>query len=95
MTDNAPINWPKANDVGRLHDMGCKGHLRVLFDADNDVVVTVFDGDNTATVEFCVPGSGGGKSSRTRIALIELMAAMEADNADDPQRDWWQQRGQG
>ena len=38
------------------------------------------------------PGSGGGKSPRTRAALISLMVAMEADNAETPSRDWWKAR---
>lgn len=85
----ASIQWPKARDVGRLGDMSPIASLRVGFDGDNDVSVSVWDERGGATLEFCTPGSGGGKSSRTRVALIGLMVAMEADNAQDPHRDWW------
>ncbi|MGE8376550.1 MAG: hypothetical protein ACN6N5_14560, partial [Diaphorobacter nitroreducens] len=58
----------------------------VIEDAD------VRDERGGATIEFCTPGSGGGKSSRTRMALLAVMVAMEADNAADPGRDWWAER---
>ena len=78
------IQWPAGRDAGRAEDMG-EGHLRVVLDSDNDVCVSVWDGDRSATVEFCNPGGGGGgRSSRTRLALIALMIAIEADNADRP-----------
>lgn len=73
-------------------DMG-QGHLRVGLDADNDVYVEVCDQRGTASVEFCNPGGGGGGlSPRTRAALIELMRAIESDNADTPALDWWAAR---
>jgi hypothetical protein len=78
------IQWPVSRDVGRAEDMG-SGHLRVLLDSDNDVCVEVFDGKRYSTVEFCNGGGGGGRSARTRMALIALMVAMEADNAETPQ----------
>lgn len=85
----ASIVWPKAKDVGRIEDMG-QGHIRVGLDADNDVFVSVWGDRQGASVEFCNPGGGGGgKSRRTRMALIALMVAMEADNAEIPSRDWW------
>lgn len=88
----AEIQWPKARDVGRLHDMSPRGHLRVGLDGDSDVYVEVFNDqqESVASVEFCNPGSGGGgRSSQTRRALIALMVAMEADNAERPDLDWW------
>lgn len=79
-----PIQWPASRAVGRHEDMG-QGHLRVLLDGDNDVCVAVWDGQRSASVEFCNPGGGGGgRSGRTRAALIELMRAIEADNAETP-----------
>jgi len=83
------MNWPKERDVGRIGDMSQSASLRVGLDADNDVYLTVCDDDGSAALEFCCPGSGGGKSPRTREALIALMVAMEADNAETPSRDWW------
>lgn len=78
-----PIQWPVGREAGRAEDMG-QGHLRVLFDSDNDVCVEVFNGQRFASVEFCNGGGGGGRSMRTRMALIALMVAIEADNAERP-----------
>lgn len=78
------IQWPREGAVGRQEDMG-QGTLRVILDSDNDVCVAVWDGKRSASVEFCNPGGGGGgRSSRTRMALIALMVAIEADNAERP-----------
>lgn len=87
------LEWPQSRDVGRIGDMSQSAHLRVGLDGDNDVYVSVWDERGGASVEFCTPGAGGGKSTRTRVALIALMVAMEADNAGDPGRDWWALRG--
>ena len=92
---DAEITWPKARDVGRIGDMSQVAHIRVGFDSDNDVFVSVWDENGGGSIEFCNPGGGGGgQSSRTRLALIALMVAMEADNAEKPSRDWWAQRTQ-
>ncbi len=88
----APIVWPKARDVGRIGDMSPSDSIRVGLDGDNDVYVSVCGGSGVGSVEFCTPGPGGGKSRRTRVALLALMVAMEADNADDRGRDWWARR---
>lgn len=83
-----PLQWPASRAVGRQEDMG-QGHLRVLLDSDNDVCVAVSDGQRLASVEFCNPGGGGGgRSGRTRMALIALMLAIEADNAERPTLAW-------
>lgn len=88
-----PMTWPKGRDVGRYGDMSPGQHLRVGLDSDNDVYVSVWDEDGGASVEFCNPGGGGGGSSRrTREALIALMVAIEADNAERPEKDWWARR---
>ena len=86
------MEWPTSTHVGRLDDMSADAHLRVTLDGDNDVIVSVLDKDGGASVEFCTPGSGGGKSTRTRQALIALMVAIEADNAENASRDWWARR---
>lgn len=88
----AEPSWPKERDIGRYGDMSPHAHIRVGFDSDNDVYVSVWDENGGASIEFCQPGAGGGKSSRTRMALIALMVAMEADNADTPALDWWARR---
>lgn len=77
---------PMARDVARLEDMSPDGHLRVLLDGDNDVLVEVFDGEHFASIEFCTPGAGGGQSSETRLALIGVMRSIEADNNARPGR---------
>ncbi len=84
--------WPVARDVGRIGDMSPDAHIRVGLDADNDVYVSITNGTDSADLEFCTPFTGGGRSSRTRVALIELMRAIEADNAELPSHDWWAQR---
>lgn len=84
--------WPVGRDIGRYGDMSPSGHMRVGFDSDNDVYVSVWDEDGGASVEFCCPGSGGGRSPRTREALINLMLAMEADNVTASDKDWWAKR---
>ncbi|MBD9583009.1 hypothetical protein IB269_16575 [Delftia sp. DLF01] len=89
---DAPIVWPKARDVGRIGDMSPSAHLRIGLDSDNDVYASIWDERGGASIEFCTPGQGGGKSSRTRMALLAVMIAMEADNAADPGRDWWAER---
>lgn len=89
----ATITWPKSRDVGRIGDMSPIASMRVGFDGDNDVYVSICDESGSGSIEFCTPGAGGGKSSKTRLALIALMVAMEADNAADTSRDWWRRRG--
>ncbi|MDX4955914.1 hypothetical protein [Delftia acidovorans] len=89
---DAPIVWPKARDVGRIGDMSPSAHLRIGLDSDNDVYASIWDERGGGSIEFCTPGAGGGKSSRTRMALLAVMVAMEADNAADPGRDWWAER---
>lgn len=86
--------WPAARDVGRYGDMSPTAHLRVGLDAENDVYVSVHDGKGGASVEYCTPFSGGGKSPRTREALINLMLAIEQDNAETPSFNWWERGAQ-
>jgi len=88
------MKWPVARSVARQGDMGPPGEqqLRVMLDGDNDACVTVEQVRHgrlhAATVEFCNGGAGGGRSLRTRKALIELMCAIEADNAQTPALAW-------
>lgn len=86
--EKKPIRWPKSRDIARLEDMSQSGHLRITLDNDNDVCVEVFDcrREQFSSVEFCMPGGGGGKSSYTRRALIEVMHAMERDNMEHSDR---------
>ena len=83
------VAWPKQRHVGRMDDMHKDGVLRVLLQDDGDVQVFVGSSGHgeeweSASIEFCAPGAGGGRSPRTREALIGLMTAIEADNCDAP-----------
>ncbi|MBK7786954.1 MAG: hypothetical protein IPJ57_20970 [Gemmatimonadetes bacterium] len=86
------MKFPKKTDVGRYGDMSPHEHLRVSLDGDHDVMVSVWDDCSGASIEFCTAGLGGGKSPRTRDALIALMCAIEDDNEKDPSRDWLARR---
>lgn len=71
--------------VARKEDMSPNGRLRLLKQDDGDVCVAVIEDNGTmASVEFCTPGMGGGKSSRTLVALNDLALAILADNQDNP-----------
>lgn len=78
--------------VSRKEDMSPRGQLKIQQDDDGDFYVSVYedDGDGmiveSATVEFCTTGSGGGKSPHTRRALEGLAKAMELDNRESPSR---------
>lgn len=84
----------KKRDVGRYGDMSQTAHIRVgLDDSDSDVYVSIYDDQGGASIEFCTQYAGGGKSPRTREALIALMIAIEEDNTETPSFDWWKRRG--
>ena len=77
--------------IERLEDMRSRGKLRLLLQADGDIIVAVQscrDGilQNGDAVEFCATGVGGGRSPKTLEALRTLSAAMEEDNKDWPCR---------
>lgn len=73
----------------RLESMSPCGFLRLQRQDDGDIVITVGEGDGNdgckcfATVEFCTPFGGGGGSEQTWAALVQLAAAMAADNLDE------------
>lgn len=86
--------WPKERMVGRMGDMGPPGHthMTVMLDGDSDALVSIWQQEQEndgklANIEFCT-GFGGGGSPRTRAALIALMVAIEADNAESPRKQW-------
>lgn len=82
--------------VKRCEDMRPlgKGVLEVLQEDDGDIIVALvtFDGDwndasrfSSTSVQFCAAGgAGGGRSPRTREALLALMRAIEDDNQTTP-----------
>jgi len=70
--------------IGRRDDMNPNGRLVMLKQPDGDVCVSIVFDDRRASLEFCVPGTGGGRSPRTFHALNQLMLAMQADNCETP-----------
>jgi hypothetical protein len=76
--------------VERHEDMSPDGFLRLIVQDDGDIIVAVVpdpgerDRGRMPGVEFCVPGSGGGRSTHTLRALRALVEAMERDNAERP-----------
>jgi len=81
-----------SKSVSRKEDMSPRGQLLIHVDDQGDIGVVVYgdDGDGMITsqagIEFCSCGGGGGKSHKTRLALVELMKAMEEDNKEYPSR---------
>mgnify|MGYP007073333980 CR=1 FL=1 len=75
----------------RLESMSPNGFLRLHRQEDGDIVLTIGESDDRggfksfSSAEFCTPFSGGGGSSRTYFALIQLMAAIAEDNLDAAQ----------
>lgn len=72
----------------RREDMSPEGRLQVFIQEDGDVIVQVIgyrhDQMEMASVEFCACGSGGGRSPKTRAAILELARAMIEDNRAAP-----------
>jgi hypothetical protein len=73
--------------VERFEDMSQQGRLRLLKQADGDIIVCILadpegpDKGASLDVEFCL---SGGKSDKTLVALNQLMVAMKEDNLDRP-----------
>lgn len=83
--------FPRERRVQRIEDMSPRGYLELYIEEDGDIIVTSCGMDHGlvepgSSVQFCVAGSGGGRSSRTRRALLDLMVAMEKDNEEHPIR---------
>lgn len=76
-------------EAERFEDMSRRGRLRVLQQDDGDMIVEVVEDLDSqspsaglsASVEFC---TSGGKSPKTRAALLKLMLAMAEENAARP-----------
>ena len=72
-------------------DMG-KGRLVVFQQDDGDMIVQILQdpeefrrghGQYGPSVEFCIPGTGGGHSAHTHEALVQLMKAMQLDVGEE------------
>lgn len=84
--------FPKGNMASRMEDMSPTGKIQLVLQDDGDVGLSLIteserDGFMWNSIEFCSPGSGGGKSPETRKALLALMVAIEKDNETEPSRD--------
>jgi hypothetical protein len=71
----------------RREDMSPDGTLTLMMQDDGDMIVTVWGrgmGDlmRMASVEFCSPTGGGGRSPNTIMALRTLALAMKHDNVE-------------
>lgn len=82
------IEIENLKEYSRIEDMSPDGKLKLFIQNDGDIVVSIY-GRNmgemiSAQVEFCSTGSGGGRSPKTRDALVDLMRAIEEDNAKRP-----------
>lgn len=69
------------NPVERVGDMGEGLKLQLLKEDDGDIIVSVIPKDHKFGdgVQFCTPGSGGGKSPKTWNALLDLFKAMQEE----------------
>lgn len=67
----------------RFEDMSPDGRLQIFLEPDGDVVIGIVKDGIMTSVEFCSPGSGGGRSRNTIMALRQLAIAMEKDNKND------------
>lgn len=73
----------------RFEDMSRRGRLRVHQQGDGDMIIEVIEDPESqgccagliASVGFC---TSGGKSPKTRHALLLLMQAMAEENAAHP-----------
>lgn len=86
----AEVPFPKERRVRRNEDMSPRGYLELFREDDGDIIVTSCGMANGlvepgSSVQFCaLGGGGGGRSEHTRRALLDLMMAMEKDNAERP-----------
>jgi hypothetical protein len=81
-----PTTEPYQPMVRRKGDMGEGTRLQLVKEDDGDVIVSVYPvngaPNDECEIQFCSPGSGGGKSPETWKALLALMAAINKDSAD-------------
>lgn len=80
--------------VGRIGDMNSNLALWVELHADGDVVLSIVDEHGipiggamapNAIIEFSTVAGGGGRSGKTRAALVSLINAMKEDAKECPE----------
>ena len=64
------------------HDGTQQGKLNVMFSPDGDARVWINGVPSGEALRFRMPGSGGGSSFRTRVALLILARAIILDEQD-------------
>jgi hypothetical protein len=59
-------------------DMGESTHMKLILQSDGDVILELADQENhqSLSVEFCIPGSGGGRNPVVHRKLLELITAL-------------------
>lgn len=78
--------------IARIEDMSPNGRLEIFRQDDGDICLSIVNKEgDSASIEFCVPGAGGGKSPETLQALSDLGIAMLKDNQNDPNRSYHNQ----
>lgn len=65
----------------KLRDSNNSGTLSVIVDDDGDAHITVWNDRGMNSLEFCTL-MGGGRSARTRMAIIRLADSIRRDNED-------------
>ena len=80
------------HSVTRFEDNSPSGRMNVIYRFDGDVAIQIVpDREQRSgnplmpTVGFRMPNIGGGHSPHTRLAIIELIKAIERDNEENPQ----------
>jgi hypothetical protein len=81
--------WPKGLQSETQYrirsDMDPDARLWATVQGDGDVCLSIADDDGLHTVEFCAPGTGGGKSPRVHAALRQLANAIRLDAVEHGQ----------
>ena len=92
ITDVLPDEYPNIKRMERYlrrEDMSPDGKLCMVMEDDGDVCLSIYVGSENMGksffgIQFCTPGTGGGKSPHVMAALRNLMKAIELDNKEYP-----------
>lgn len=66
--------------IGDMHPDDC---IYVMADASGDACLSLVTDRGWQTIEFCTSGAGGGRSPRTRVAVLRLAQAIALDEEAD------------
>lgn len=71
--------------VARREDMSPDGWMSIFKEDDGDLILSIYDPEKgMASVQFCTPITGGGKSPKVRAALLKLAEAIAEENKETP-----------